>query len=58
MGRLGIPDRYVDAFVGRAPRSVLARYYTDFSPETLTEIYDKVRLNVMSELANSVVESQ
>jgi intergrase/recombinase len=48
MGRLGIPDRYVDAFCGRVPRSVLARHYTDFSPEKLKEIYNKVKLKVLS----------
>jgi integrase/recombinase XerD len=48
MGRLGIPDRYVDAFCGRVPRSVLARHYTDFSPEKLKEIYDKANLKVLS----------
>jgi len=41
LGRLGIPDRYIDAFCGRVPKSVLARNYTDFSPEKLKEIYDK-----------------
>jgi intergrase/recombinase len=48
MGRLGVPDRYVDAFCGRVPRSVLARHYTDFSPEKLKEIYDKANLKVLS----------
>jgi intergrase/recombinase len=48
MGRLGVPDRYVDAFCGRVPRSVLARHYTDFSPEKLKEIYDKADLKVLS----------
>ncbi len=47
MGRLGVPDRYVDAFCGRVPRSVLARHYTDFSPERLKEIYDKANLKVL-----------
>lgn len=47
MGRLGVPDRYVDAFCGRVPRSVLARHYTDFSPEKLKEIYDKANLKVL-----------
>ena len=47
MGRLGIPDRYVDAFCGRVPRSVLARHYTDFSPGKLKEIYDKANLRVL-----------
>jgi integrase len=48
MGRLGVPDRYVDAFCGRIPRSVLARHYTDFSPEKLKEIYDKAGLKILS----------
>lgn len=48
MGRLGVPDRYVDAFCGRVPRSILARHYTDFSPERLKEIYDKAGLKVLS----------
>jgi len=47
MARLGVPDRYVDAFCGRVPRSVLARHYTDFSPERLKEIYDKANLKVL-----------
>ena len=47
MGRLGVPDRYVDAFCGRVPKSVLARHYTDFSPERLKEIYDKANLKVL-----------
>lgn len=37
----GIPDRYIDAFCGRVPASVLARHYSDFSPEVLKEIYEK-----------------
>jgi integrase len=49
LGRLGVPDRYVDAFCGGVPRSVLARHYTDFSPETLKEIYDNAELKVLSE---------
>ncbi len=48
MGRLGVPDRYVDAFCGRVPRTVLARHYTDFSPEKLKEIYDKANLKVLN----------
>jgi len=48
MGRLGVPDRYVDAFCGRVPRSVLARHYTDFSPELLKQIYDKAGLKVLA----------
>jgi len=48
MGRLGVPDRYIDAFCGRVPKSVLAKHYTDYNPETLKEIYDKANLKVLS----------
>ena len=48
MGRIGVPDRYVDAFCGRVPNSVLARHYTDFSPERLKEIYEKAELKILS----------
>jgi len=47
MGELGVADRYVDAFCGRVPRSVLARHYTDFSPERLKRIYDGAGLRVL-----------
>jgi integrase len=48
MGALSVPDRYVDAFCGRVPRSVLARHYTDYSPERLKAIYDKAGIRVLS----------
>ena len=35
---LGVSETCVDAFCGRVPKSVLARHYTDFSPEKLKEI--------------------
>jgi site-specific recombinase XerD len=44
MGRLGVPDRYVDAFCGRVPGSVLAKRYSDYAPEKLKQIYDKAGL--------------
>ena len=44
----GISDSYVDAFCGRTPKSVLAKHYTDYSPEKLREIYDKANLKVLS----------
>jgi integrase/recombinase XerD len=47
LGRLGVPDRYVDAFCGRVPRSILARHYTDFSPERLREIYERAGLRIL-----------
>jgi integrase len=48
MGELGVPDRYIDAFCGRVPRSILARHYTDYSPERLKRIYDKAGLRVLN----------
>jgi len=47
MGRLDVPDRYVDAFCSRVPGSVLARSCSDFTPEKLKEIYDKANLTVL-----------
>ena len=41
LGELGIPDRYVDVFQGRAPRNVLAKFYTGIELERLKRIYDK-----------------
>jgi intergrase/recombinase len=46
MMRLGISETYVDAFCGRVPKSVLARHYTDFSPEKLREVYLKANLDI------------
>ena len=48
MGELGVQDRYVDAFCGRVPKSILARHYTDYSPQRLKRIYDKAGLTVLS----------
>jgi len=48
MARLGVPDRFIDAFQGRIPRSILARHYTDYSLENLKAIYDKAGLKVLS----------
>ncbi len=39
MGFKGVQPQYVDDFCGRVPASVLARHYSDFSPEVLKEIY-------------------
>jgi integrase/recombinase XerD len=38
---LGVSETYIDAFCGRVPKSVLARHYTDFSPEKLEELYEE-----------------
>jgi integrase len=48
MGDLAVPDRFIDAFCGRVPKSILARHYTDYSPERLKRIYDKAELKVLS----------
>lgn len=48
MGELGVPDRYVDIFQGRAPRSVLAKHYTGKGLQRLKRIYDKAGLRVLS----------
>jgi integrase len=48
MSEVGVQDRYIDAFCGRTPKSVLARHYTDYSPERLKRIYDKANLKVLS----------
>ena len=48
MGELGVPDRYVDIFQGRAPRSVLAKHYTGSGLERLKRIYEKADLKVLS----------
>jgi len=47
MGELNVPDRYVDVFQGRAPRNVLAKYYTGKDLERLKRIYDKAGLMVL-----------
>ena len=48
MAEQGVQDRYIDAFCGRTPKSILARHYTDYSPERLKRIYDKAELKVLS----------
>jgi integrase/recombinase XerD len=46
LGELMVPDRFVDVFQGRAPKSVLAKHYTGKGLEMLKRIYDKANLNV------------
>lgn len=48
LGKLGVPDRYVDGFSGRVPKSVLAKHYTDYAPKKLKRIYDKAGLKVLT----------
>jgi len=47
MGELGVPDRFIDAFCGRTPKSVLARHYSDYSPDRLKKIYDSANLRII-----------
>jgi len=47
MLHLGVPETYIDAFCGRVPKSVLARHYTDFSPEKLNRIYLESDLKII-----------
>jgi integrase len=47
--RLGMSETYIDALCGRVPKSVLARHYTDFSPEKLKEIYENAKLRMIQE---------
>jgi integrase len=56
MARLGVPDRFIDAFQGRIPRSVLARHYTDYSLENLKAIYDRAGLRVLTTQADRQIE--
>jgi intergrase/recombinase len=48
MAEQGVQDRYIDTFCGRTPKSILAKHYTDYSPERLKGIYDKANLKVLS----------
>jgi intergrase/recombinase len=48
MGEQLIPDRFVDIFQGRAPRSVLAKNYTVKGIERLSLIYSKANLSILS----------
>jgi integrase len=48
LGELMVPDRFVDVFQGRAPKSVLAKHYTGKGLERLARIYEKANLKVLS----------
>lgn len=47
MGERLIPDRYVDIFQGRAPRSVLAKHYTGKGLQRLKRIYQNARIKIV-----------
>ena len=53
MGELGIPDRFIDVFQGRAPRTVLAKHYTGKGLVRLKRIYDKANLKVLTSKPSS-----
>ena len=48
LGELMVPDRFIDIFQGRAPRSVIAKYYTAKGIERLKEIYEGAGLKIIS----------
>ena len=48
LGKLRVADRYIDAFCGGVPKSVLARNYADYSPERLRRIYERTNLKVLT----------
>lgn len=47
MSKAGVQDRYIDAFCGRVPLTILAKSYTDFSPEVLKEVYNKANIKIL-----------
>jgi integrase len=48
LGELMVPDRFVDVFQGRAPKSVLAKHYTGKGLERLRRIYEKANLRMLT----------
>jgi len=48
LGELLVPDRYVDIFQGRAPKSVIAKFYTGKELERLKRIYERANLKVLA----------
>jgi hypothetical protein len=47
LGEQLVPDRFVDMFQGRAPRSVIAKSYTVKGIERLKVIYEKTNLAII-----------
>jgi integrase len=48
LGELGVPDRYVDIFQGRAPRTVLAKHYTGKGFNQLRRINKNAMLQALA----------
>ena len=46
LGELGVGDRYIDTFQGRAPRSTLAKHYTSRGLDRLKAVYDSAGLKI------------
>lgn len=53
MIKLGVSDTYIDEFCGRAPKSVLARHYTDFSSEKLKTACERIDLRLLTAYAST-----
>ncbi len=49
LGESGVPDRYVDVFQGRAPKSMIAQFYTGKELLRLRRIYDKANVRILTE---------
>jgi len=43
----GLEEKYIDAFCGRIPQSVIRKHYTDYSPEAMRIHYDKIEANLI-----------
>jgi integrase len=48
MIRLGVQECYIDAYCGRVPKTILRRFYVNYSPDILKEVYDKANLRLFS----------
>ena len=48
IGELGVQDRYIDSFYGRAPKFVLAKHYTSREIKKLKAIYDRANPKVIA----------
>lgn len=49
-----LADKYIDAFCGRIPQSMLSKHYTDYSPQALRKQYDKVEPYLTFKSAHNV----
>jgi len=58
MGELNVPDRYVDAFCGRIPKTVLGKRYTNYSIKKLKRIYDNANLTVLEQTTVNQTERE